>query len=430
MTVSSIKATALSGALLSAMAVPLSVNAQAASGFETGGVQLNFGVTFGIEVNDNRGFDPVEKQSATEIYTDLSLGILTETRTQSLSFNLGGRLRQLNTSTEFETDNGFVEPSAAFRYAASSKSSRFTFSADFAETDLSDPSRVLDEETGIEIFNAVTSQRRRTQVETAFDWGDDRRFGFGIFARYLKNDFVDGRPLDLSGRVLGNAETSTIGARARFDLTTQTTWFTTLSLQTFEEDDVPGTRETVSLDNVVSIDRPRGPVTLSLNLTETEEGRRIATSVGRVLEMPGGVLSWAIGTTKAATGDRNLVTGNLSYAHDLPRGQLNLAMGRSVASGETTDSERLRNQVSIRYNQDLTPVSAFNINLNWNESEETATGVSSGGTTIGATYSHELTQDWDLNVGIRHRISDSDVSGRAKNNTVFFQMTRAFVTRF
>jgi len=430
-TVSSIKATALSGVILGVMAVPLSVRAQSSSDFETGGVQLTFGVTFGVDAEDNRALDPIDKVSATEVYTDLTLGLLTETRTQRLSFDLGARLRHLNTDAAFSTNNGLVEPFARLRYDISNRSSRFSFDVLAEEQDLSDPDVLLDDETGLEIINAGTTLRRRNQIETSLDWGDDRRFGFGIFATYVETKFTEGTAFDpLDGQALNDTESRTIGARARFDLSQAVTWNTTLSLQTFEEDNVPGTRDTVSLNNSVSLDRPRGPVTFSLDVADTEEGSRTSTSAGRVFELPGGVLSGAIGASRAATGDDTFFTGNLSYVHDLPRGRLSFGIERGVTSGDTDDSERLRTQVNMRYNQDLTPVSGLDLSINWVENEETGSGLTSTGTTLGATYRHELTADWDLNLGYRHRISDNDLTGSANNNTVFFEMSRAFVTRF
>ena len=114
----------------------------------------------------------------------------------------------------------------------------------------------------------------------------------------------------------------------------------------------------------------------------------------------------------------------------MPRGALSFGLGRTVSSSNDDDSERLNTNLSFGYNQDLTPVSRISLNMSWSEAETTSTGLSTTSTTLGATYSHELTQDWGLNVGYRHRIRDDDTSGRASNNTIFLEMSRAFVTRF
>jgi hypothetical protein len=411
------------------MAAPLSVMAQSASEFETGGIQLSFGVTFGVDTNDNRALDPVDKIRATEIYTDLTLGLLTETRNQRLSFDLGGRLRNLDTDIRFATDNGFVEPSAALAYTTSNRSTRFAFSAALDESDLSDPD--IQRIDGIlEILGDATLVRRATSAETSLDWGDDRRFGFGVFASYLETKYRGGTPLDTGGLRINNSQVVTGGLRARLDLSETTTWNTSLSVQSFEEDTIPGTRDTVSLSNTLSIDRARGPLTLGLTVTDTEEGQRVATSVGRVLELPRGTLSGTIGSTRAATGGDTFLTGSLDYTHELPRGRLNLGLGRSVSSSELDDAENLRTQLSLRYRQDLTPVSAFSLLANWAEIEETATGLTSSAATLGASFSYEVTPDWDLNLGLRHRIRDNDVDGKGSSNTVFFEISRTFVTRF
>lgn len=428
MTVSSIKATALSGALLSVLAVPAGVQAQSAAGTETGGIQLTFGVTFRLEAQDNRGLSSTDEQSSFEAASILSFGLLSETRAQRFTLDVTGSLRALNTDLDVANANGFVEPSVALSYDISNASSRFSISAQMNESDLSDSGTVLDDD-GFEIISDGTAVRRATRLETSYDWGDDRRFGFGVFARYLATDYRGGTVQDTAGDSVNDSERTTLGARARFDLSEAATLTSTLSFQDFEEDGVAGSRETVSLDNTLTIDRPLGAVNFNLGITDTEEGQRYATSIGRSYETPRGIFSGALGATRAASGG-TFLTANLNYTHPLPRGALSFGLGRTVSSSNDDDSERLNTNLSFGYNQDLTPVSRISLNMSWSEAETTSTGLSTTSTTLGATYSHELTQDWGLNVGYRHRIRDDDTSGRASNNTIFLEMSRAFVTRF
>jgi len=390
---------------------------------------MTFGVAFGIEADDNRGFFSTDKVDALEVYSDLSFGILTQTRTQSLSFDIGGRLRALDTDIRFSTDNGFVEPFAALNYNTFNRSSSFSFSAETRESDVSDPETLR--ENGItEFISASTATRRRSQVDASYDWGNDRRFGFGVFATYLNNEFRDGTVLDIDGEVVEDSETSTVGLRARFDLSEVATLNTTLSYQGFEQTGVPGIRETISFTNALSIERPRGPVNYSLTLTDTEEGRRIATSIGRTLALPTGSLSGAIGVTREATSDDIDFTGNLNYVYNLPRGQLNFGVSREVTSNDIDDSENLRTEVRFGYDYDLTPLSRLRLNASWAEAEETFGGLTSTNATLGATYTHELASDWDLSVGYRHSLRDNDITGRARNNTLFIEMNKDFISRF
>lgn len=429
MTISSIKATALSGALLSILAVPPSgVYAQSANGTQTGGIQLTFGVTFRLEAQDNRGLSPTNKQSSFEAASDLSFGLLTETRNQRFAFDLAGSLRALNTDLDVANANGLVSPSAALAYNISNASSRFGFSARISESDLSDSNTILDDD-GFELISDGTATRRQSSFETSYDWGDDRRFGFGVFARYLDTNYRGGTVTDTAGSSVTDNTRLTFGARARFDISEAATLNSTLSHQSFEQDGTVGTRETIAFDNTLTIDRPLGAVNFNFGVTDTEEGQRVALSVGRSYETPRGTFSGAIGATRAATGG-SFLTGNLNYNHPLPNGALSFGAARTVSSGNDDDSERVNTQVNLGYNRELTPTSRISLSMNWADAETTSTGLGTTSTTFGATYSHDLTQDWSLNAGYRHRIRDDDTTGKATNNTIFLEMSRAFVTRF
>jgi hypothetical protein len=427
-TISSIKSAALSGALLSILAVPAGVQAQSVSGTDTGGIQLTFGVTFRLEAQDNRSLSPTNKQSSFEAATDLSFGLLTETRTQRFAFDLGGTLRALNTDLNLPNDSGFVEPFAALAYDISNASSRFSFSAQLRETDLSDSGTVLDDD-GFEIISDGTATRRTSRADVSYDWGDDRRFGFGVFGRYLDTNYRGGVVQNTAGESLSDSTRLTYGARARFDINEATTLTSSLSHQTFEEDGTPGTRETIAFDNTLTIDRPLGPVRFDFGITNTEEGNRVALSAGRSFETPQGTWDGAVGVTRGVTGS-TFLTANIGYNHPLPRGALTFGLARSVSSSNSEDTERLNTRLNLGYTQELTPISSISLSVNWSDTETTSTGLGTTSTTLGATYSHELTPDWNLNAGYRHNLRDDDTTGRASNNTIFLQMSRAFVTRF
>ena len=428
MTISSIKSAALSGALLSVFAVPAGVQAQSATGTDTGGIQLTFGVTFRLEAQDNRGLSVINEQSSFEAATDLSFGLLTETRTQRFAFDMGGSLRTLNTDLDVAKADGFVNPFAALSYDISNASSRFGISARISESDLSGSETILDDD-GFEIISDGTATRRTSRAEISYDWGDDRRFGWGVFARYLGTDYRGGTVQNTAGEAVNDSTRLTYGARARFDISEATTLTSTLSHQTYEEDGVAGTRETLAFDNALTVDRPLGPVTFNFGITDTEEGQRVALSAGRSYETPTGTFNGALGVTRAASGG-TFLTANLGYNHPLPRGALNFGLVRSVSSSNTEDTERVNTQLNFGYTQELTPISGISLAINWADTETVSTGLGTSTTTLSATYRHELTPDWDLNAGYRHNLRNDDTTGRARNNTLFIEMSRAFVTSF
>lgn len=418
-----IKATAFSAALLAALASA----ATAQTAYQTGGVQLSFGLGLRLEAQDNRSLDVEDAQSSFETAADLSLGLLSETPSQRFSFDLGGRLRAIDASNT-NLDNGFVEPSAALRYDRSNASAHLALSATLRETDLSDRDALSDD--GLEVIYADGGTRRRSTLEARLDWRQDTPLAFGIFARREDNSYHGATATGLGGSTLRDNHRNTVGASTRMDLTPATTLNVALSYSDYDEDGTPGTRETISLYNSLTFERPRGPLTISLDATDTEEGERISTALGRTLELQSGVLTAQIGATRAASGDGYL-TGAFGYQHLLPNGALNIGLSRAVTSSNEEDNERLNTQLNLGYSMDLTPLSALRLNATWSETEETSSGgASSTNTSLGATYSREMTADWNLDAGYRYRIRDEQNIGRADSNTVFLELRRSFITRF
>lgn len=418
-----IKATAFSAALLAALASA----ATAQTAYETGGVQLSFGLGLRLEAQDNRSLDVNNARSSFETAANLSLGLLSETQTQRFSFDLGGRLRAID-APDTNLDNGFVEPFGALRYDRSNASAHLALSATLRETDLSD-NDILDDD-GLEVIQSDGGTRRRSIVEARLDWRQDTPLGFGVFARREDNSYHGGTATGLDGQRLRDNHRNTAGVSTRMDLTPATALNMALSYSDYEESGTPGSRETISLYNSLTFERPRGPVSISLDATDTEEGERIAAALGRTLELQSGVLTAQIGATHAASGE-DYLTGNLGYNHLLPNGALDISLARAVTSSNEEDSEQLNTRLNLGYSMDLSPLSGLRLHATWSETEETSgSGSSSTNTLLGAVYSREMTPEWNLDAGYRYRIRDNESRGRADSNTVFLELRRNFITRF
>lgn len=417
-----IKTTAFSVALLGGLAT----TAMSQNAFETGGVQLNFAMKLRTEAQDNRALSATDTESSFESVADLSFGILTETRTQRFSLDFGGKLRAIN-GDNTNVDDGFVEPSVALDYALNSANARLGISASLRENDLSDSDILSDD--GLEVLRANGATRRRTMLETRLDWGNAAPVGFGVFARREENTYSGGTPTGLGGAGVNDNLRNTVGASTRMELSPAAALDLSLSYSEFDEDTVPGIRETVSVNSSLTLDRPRGPLTISLGATSVEGDERISASVGRRLEFPSGALTGQIGATRGVDGDGYL-TGTVSYSHATPNATINIGLSRDVTSDNQQDTERLQTKLNLGYGRDLSPLSALRFDANWAQSEETSTNQSTTSTTLAATYSRALTPDWALDAGYKHRIRDDDTTGRADSNAVFLELRRAFVTRF
>lgn len=424
MTVSRIKTTVLSVALLGAVTtasvVPLS-----AQTYQTGGIQLTFGVVLRLEANDNRALDAVSAGNSFEAAIPLSFGLLSETRASRLALDLSGSLRDLNTPGT-ASSAGFETPSARLSYERTSASARFALSASLRDIDLSDGG-VLDDD-GLEVITG-TATRRNTSLETRLDWRDDAPLGFGLLARISDIDFRRGTATDLDGSTLNDSRRRTLQASVRADLSDAARLNMTLGWSDFEEDGTPGRRETLSFGSTLTVDRPLGAVTASLDVTETLGDPRITASLGRTLAFPLGEVTAQIGATRGANGETNL-TGTVDLRRDLPNGTVNLGLTRGVSDSDDTDAERLSTRLNLGYLQDLTPLSSLRFNLGWSEVEDTATGTTAQNGTFSAVYNRELTQDWGLDLGYRYRYTNNDASSSARSNTIFLELRRTFVTRF
>lgn len=391
------------------------------------GIQMNLGVTLGLETQSNRALDPANPGRSTSATMGLSLGVLSETRTQRLSFDLGGELRNL--SGPGSNGNGFANPSVALNYDRTSAAARLSLSASVRETTLDNDDLVFDEATQVFTFIDGTATRRSTNLSAQLNWRDDAPLGFGVLARLEDNSFRNGTATGIGGAALNDTQRLTLGATARLDLNEASQLNVGLNYSEFEEDGTPGTRDTWTLTNALTINRPNGALTIKLNITDTEEGTRVATSVGRSLEYPLGIISGRIGATRGVTG-KTFLSGRLTATRALPRGNLNVSLARDVNSGTLEDTEQLSTSVTLGYQHELNALSSLSIDANWAELNQTSTNVDTMNASIGATYRRELTSDWNMNVGVRHRLRDDGVSGEARSNELFLNLRRDFLTRF
>lgn len=394
---------------------------------QNGGVQVNLGVTLGVETQSNRALDTSDPGRSSTATMGLSLGVLSETRTQRFSFDLGGDLRGLNGPGS--TNSGFANPSVELSYDRTSAAARLSLSASVRETDLVDEGLIFDETTQAFTFADGTAIRRRTDLSAQLDWRDDAPLGFGLMALLEDNSYRDGVATGIGGTTLNDTRRVTFGATARLDINEATQLNVGLNHSDFEVDGTPGSRSTWNLTNNLTITRPDGALTFSFNITETEEGTRIATNVGRSLEYPLGIVSGEIGVTRGVTGDMFL-SGGVNLTRALPRGNLSLGLARNVNSSGLEDTEQVQTSVTFGYLHEINPLSSLSLDADWADVSRTNSNSDTISATISATYNRELTQDWNMNVGIRHRFLDDEVTGTARSNELFLNLQRDFLTQF
>ncbi len=404
--------------------------AQSTNDIPLRGIQLRFGLGLRAEAQSNRTLDPVNSDSSTELAADLSFGLLSETPQDRLALNLAGSLRALDGEGAANLDNGFSEPRVDLNYTRSAIDSRLSLNAEARKTDLGDrDSLFFDETTGLFTIVNGTATLRRESFSAAYDWGLGGPFELGVVARFSRSEYSDGSATGIGGSTLNDNERRTLSASARLALTEALSLDTTLSYSAFEEDGTPGTRDTVALYNSLVLGRPGGNVSFSFGVTDTEEGQRYSANVGRSLEMPFGTLSGQLGATRGVDGDTSL-TGGLSASYALPSGTVTANLSRSVSSGSEQDNEQVNTSLRLGYSQALTPVSNIGFAIDFADATVSSTGLGTTSGNFSATYTRDLTPDWDMDLGYRYRHRSQSTGPSAKSNEVFLNLRRDFLTRF
>lgn len=398
--------------------------------YETGGIQLTFGTSFGLEATDNEDLDSDgAAQSSLDAVTGLSLGVLSATPIASFAAGATGELRYIGAQGEIEIES----PRLTTAYTRSSADAQLALSASVQQTDLSRGDIPVTDDTGlagfVTGFVTGTAQRQAAVANGSLTWGLTSRASYGLSVKYEDVTYSGGVATSLGGDTLVDSQRLTLGASTQLDVTQAAQLNAGLTYSRFDEDGVSDTSDTLSVSAGLSIDRPLGPVTATVGVTDTDDGQRYSLSVGRSLELPLGPLSGQIGVTRDADGDTAL-TAQVSARRDLPTGALNVGLSRDISILSEQDSSQLTTQLSLDYSRDLTPLSGLQIGFDLAQAEDTDSTDRSVDATLGATYSRALTKDWSADLGYQYRYLDDAVDDTATSNTVFMALRRNFVTRF
>lgn len=386
---------------------------QAAAQDQAGGVELTFGISFRAETNSNPSLGPISAGASNKASVGLSFGLLSETNISRLAFNASAS--GLTASGPGNPVTGFINPQLSISYAREVANADFSFDAGLTSADLTSDLDVTD-------FDAGTGTRRTASVTTALNWGKTAPLGFGISAGITDIAYRDAAVDQINNRTLR------AGASIRADLSEVMQLDLGLRVSRFEKDGFPA-RDTTGLDAGLTLIGPRGSITLRAALDNTADGTRQSLSFGQSFDLPDSALSYNIGATRGVN-DKISLTGSLSYQRDLANGAVTFDLGRTVSAGNETDTEKRQSTVSVGYQTELSPLSNLSLSLDWANSIDTATDLGTTNTSVQATYSQSLAQDWALDLGYTHRLRDKDGVGRGASDSLFLQLRRDFSMRF
>lgn len=394
---------------------------------QSGGVLLNLTLSQGLQANDNANLDSVSQGSTVDATTNLELDLTSQTRNSSIGVTSSAGLRARNapntSGVKIESD----DVQLGLTYSRFSKSSTFDVNASYSsrEIDFLDPLLLADVDGTLPIdFQDLrgTGTRRALNFGSKLTFGKDAPFGLILNADHTELSYRN-----VSSANLTDSKKTSLGATARFDLNAVMTGSLGLNYALFQEDG-GADRTTVDLNAGLTINRPNGTIGFSVNPAKTEDGNRIGASVSRSFTLPGSTLSTQFGATQSASSNVFL-TGGLSYTRALPRGQVTASLNRRVSS-TSSDAETISTLASLGTSQSLTPRVSANLGMNYAQSKETLTGLTTDIASLRVGVDYALTEDWALNAGYRHEFRDEDGAGTSNSNIISLGLSRAFDFRY
>ena len=404
---------ALSGAILTSVALTsaaLASVALASAACAGDGTGLTLDLTAGLTHDTNPDLGPSASAPRTTGALGLSFGLTRETEVSNLS--VSGSLGLTDT-----LHAGPSDPALAFAYDRFGANADFHLRGALQQSDVASTSDIANFATG-------QGQRRTTDVQSTLNLGTSRPLGFGLTAGVSHITYLGHSSPDLT-----DSQRLDLGTTLRADLSPVLHVNIGLSTSRFSERGQPD-RDTTGYGAGLTLDRPAGPLALQLLIEDTPDGQRGRLGFDQVLSMPsGGDLTYGLGVTRGVAG-KTYLDGKVSYARDLPAGTIHLDLSRDVTAGAETDSETVQSRASLGISRQMTATANLALALDWAEQRDTMTGMTGANTSLSATWSQTLTEDWALDMGYSHLIRDQDQIGRGQSDQVSLALRRSFSLRF
>jgi predicted porin len=436
---------------------------------DVSGVQQIFGIEQGLEYGRNTSLSVPADGDRLAATSTLSYGIVTETRTQRLSFDIQGTY--LIESEAGDTGGAIDGPVLTLSYSREAANASLDVSAEYRTEQIESLRSLTDflGEDGVldapDDFTDLTGTGRRTRysADATLVLGREDPLGFQFDLRTSGTTYQDETDPDLTD------ETEVgVGAATRLRISPVLTGTVGLSYAVTEEEDAAQTRRTVSdldfgviydiseratLEATIGSSRTRtetttddtettgltgrlalgydmsnGDISASLDASRDVEGDQVLTLlVSRDLALPAGSLSASIGATSQENDDVSLI-GSLDWRQELPTSSLLLRLDRSVTVDSDADTRR-RTLAGAYYTYDINTFSGLTLGATYVVSEASSATNEVTRSDITATYSYALTRDWDLNTAVGYTVRDEDTVGRATSPLVAVSIAREFTAR-
>jgi hypothetical protein len=447
--------------------------AQQADDLSAGGPVLTFGLSSTVSVDDNYSLSPNGGDSAELFDNRLSLGYLDQRTNDTLKLDLDGVLRGIEPPGG--ASRTLDDPRLRLSYDLQGVNSTLSASAEYRQTSVNfldpfDSSRFFNDEP-LEPSDLIQDDGDREQIATRFTFvtGVNDPIGFTLEGRYREQTYkntidpglFDNQNFGLTGttrfdlspaseaRIVlryddysaddalqTDRQTSSLSLGFTQTLSKVDTLDVSLGFQNIEtEETVLGLPSTNSQSDVIggfSLTRELtrgGTVGTEFDLRESVNGRTATWLVNRAMPLPRGAIDFSFGVARDVDGTLHPV-GSVDFTHEMLRSTFTVALERQVTTSVDSD-ELLVTRGSLKYTFELNSLSNVAFAADFVETNQ-AGGPTVNDTTranLSATYSRDLTRDWQLSSGYEYRMRDETGVGTATSNRLFVTMGREFSIR-
>lgn len=434
------------------------------AGQEGPGDQIfKFGINQKFSGTDNIRLDNNSVGTTYSSDTKLSFGFSSQTQAQTLDFSMSGVARLIDDPL-IGTDSGFRDPTLALLYSRDSANSRLTVSLDYARPDLAFLDPLTQDDLTDQDFFRGGGTREDTHAGIRLETGLLSPLGFEFDLNSTRRSYSNTTdPLLFSNQTDSAAVATlfrfspiTVGRldlyesryfaedtrqnevktdRFTFGLDHEFSRISALSVNIGHSEVVETFNTLPGLESVtrgpvgdLSLTRlmPNGEATARLDTTLNQQGRQNTLEFGRVFELPVGGLAISFGTTNGDTFSLRPI-GRIDYTADLPTGALNASISREATISDTLSQATETTRVDFGYRFYVNDVSSLSFDLSYADISlvgNTASGNSRERGSFNATYSRDITPDWDVRVGYEYRYFNSTAAGSANSNSIFFALQR------
>jgi hypothetical protein len=378
---------------------------------DEGGRRIVIGVGQTFEAGRNLGLEVPDEGDTVRTTTRLSFGLSTATPLDRFEFAAAGDIRLEDGPGTSGTELSFSLPSLSIGYTREIPNALFGVAARARRGDVSD------------LGGAAEADEEGTQTdygfEVRFETGRTGPASFSARAAYDVSEYED-----VSDPTLTDTQTLTLDLGTRLRFSPVLTGIGGIGFTREDEDGgdrIDTTTVTLGLEHALRNGSASATLTWS---TADDEGERVSFEVGRALELPAGSLSARIGVSATEEAGADII-GGVAWLQRLPDGSIGVSLSRSVSFDD--DETTVDTGLAIDWTREIGPVSTIRLNAEYFLSDAPSERIEQ--TTLGATYSHTLTRDWQLGGGVRYILRD-DADGRAESPSVFLSLDRSFAFRF